>query len=147
MRRRSLTAAFLLALSACAHPRLTSDQPVPAVATAQVDSATTFVREELYFGVKRRGGGEVSPADWSRFLEEVVTPKFPEGLTILEGQGQYRMADQTIVREPTRLIVVLYQPVVASTKAAAIAEITRSYKAWFDQESVLRVTSVVRAAF
>jgi hypothetical protein len=147
MSLRSTTAAALFALSACTHPRLTSDQPARVVASAQADSATTFVREELYFGVKRRSGGEVSAADWSRFLEEVVTPKFPEGLTILEGQGQYRLADRTIVREPTRLIVVLYQPIVASTKAAAIAEITRSYKELFDQESVLRVTSVVRAAF
>jgi hypothetical protein len=111
--------------------------------------ARTFVREELFFGVNRRGGGRVSDAEWARFLEEIVTPRFPEGLTVLQGQGQYRLADQTIVKEPTRVIVVLYDNARRTTEAkdAAIAEITRVYKARFDQESVLRVTSVVRAAF
>ena len=137
--------ALALTLTACVPPRLTSNDPVAAPAVA----AHAFVREELYFGVKRRAGGEVTEADWARFLEEVVTPQFPEGLTVLQGQGQYRLADSTIVKESTRLILVLYEstPAIATAKRAAIFEITRRYKERFDQESVLRVTSMVQAAF
>src|SRR5437016_3726037 len=60
--------------------------------TAVVKHSDTrsFHRTELYFGRSIPGGGEVSAAEWQRFLADVVTPRFPNGFTIVDAAGQYR---------------------------------------------------------
>jgi hypothetical protein len=42
---------------------------------------------ELLFGVSRKGA-PVSDEEWQSFVDQEVTPAFPDGLTILEGYGQ-----------------------------------------------------------
>ena len=83
--------------------------------------------------------GAVGPAAaWRRFLAEVVTPRFPEGLTVLEGSGQWR-GPRGLVREPTRILLVFYAP--DATSDARIETIRRLYKRRFAQRSVLRADS------
>ena len=52
---------------------------------------TGLVRDVLYFGRNRPAGGEVADADWEAFLGAVVTPRFPDGLTIVEAHGQKKV--------------------------------------------------------
>ena len=99
---------------------------------------------ELYFGRNIPGGGEVSDADWRRFLDDVVTPRFPEGFTVLDGEGQYRMADGIIIRERSKVLVVIAKGGDAGLRSAeAVAE----YKRRFRQESVLRRDGVSCVSF
>jgi hypothetical protein len=46
----------------------------------------------LFFGLSRQdangtGGQEISDADFYRFVSDVVTPLFPDGLTVLDAHG------------------------------------------------------------
>ena len=102
---------------------------------------------ELVFGRNIRASLGVTEAEWRAFLDAEVTPRFPDGLTVLAGRGQYRMADGSIVEEGTRLIVLLYPsaPPARAAHEASIAAITREYKRRFDQEAVLRVSAAVQA--
>ena len=90
MTRRILGRA-VLALSAvglaCARAP-TAASLAPASACAAGD--TSMVREVLYFGRNRPDGGTVSDADWRAFLDEVVTPGFPAGLTVVDVTGQWK---------------------------------------------------------
>src|SRR5438067_2229644 len=45
---------------------------------------------ELMFG--RKGGDRigVSEVEWARFLDREITARFPDGLTVLTGAGQWR---------------------------------------------------------
>ena len=80
--------------------------------------------------------------EWATFLAEVVTPRFPDGLTVLDAYGQYR--DDTLVRaERTRVLVLVHAGSVASD--AALHAIIEEYKHRFAQRSVLRVDARVRA--
>jgi hypothetical protein len=149
-RRGIVLACAPLLLASCATSRTHEIVGSPTAAdSASSRSTARFVREELYFGVKRQSAEVVSDAEWTRFLREVVTPRFPDGLTVLRGYGQYRLADGTIEEEGTHVIVLLYEnaAATASVREARIAEIIRYYKDRYDQESVLRVTSFVQAAF
>jgi ribosomal protein S18 acetylase RimI-like enzyme len=137
--------ALALPLSGCAFPM--RGRPAAAAATDAPPRTEEFVREELYFGSNRRDRPAVSDSEWAAFVHDVVTPHFPQGLTVLAGRGQYRMADGTIVEEGTRVIVLLYPREGAAERSAAVAEIARIYKHRFEQESVLRLTSAVRASF
>src|SRR5262245_39608610 len=63
-----------------------------------ITAGDKFYRTELYFGMNKPGGGEVTDEEWSNFLSEEVTPKFPDGFTVVEGYGQWRDKEGKIVR-------------------------------------------------
>lgn len=101
--------------------------------------AETFWRTELYFGRDKNDGTLVSDEEWNKFLDEIVTPKFPAGLTVLEGNGQYRLQNGTIVKERSKVLVLLYSPKTRLTNSRKINEIRNQYKKRFQQESVMRI--------
>jgi hypothetical protein len=101
-------------------------------------AGTPMVATELFFGTRIGTEGLVKPEEWKEFLDQVVTPRFPDGLTVIEGTGQYRMHDTgTIVTEPSHVLVIVHD---GSPKAsAAIEEIAFEWKRRFRQEAVLRI--------
>lgn len=124
----------VLALAACA-PRAPSCAP-PAVA------ATGF---EVYFG-RDKPGGEVTEAEWQGFLGEILSPRFPDGLTVVDAEGRWRDSRSgKILAERTKLVLLVApdgdaaRPVIE----AAVAD----YRRRFDQHSVLRVERPVCAVF
>ena len=97
---------------------------------------------ELYFEQRRARRLGVTEAEFRHFLDAEITPRFPDGLTVLDGRGQYRgSADATVVREPSKIVVVAIPAGAADD--ARLSEIAAAYKARFRQQSVL---TVVRAA-
>jgi hypothetical protein len=67
-----------------------------------------MLRTELYFGIARRGGGTVGDDEWRAFLRDEITPRFPDGLTVLDARGQWRGHDGELIR--SRVVMVLYEP-------------------------------------
>ncbi|MFX5510465.1 DUF3574 domain-containing protein, partial [Acinetobacter baumannii] len=64
---------------------------------------------ELFFGRDIAGQGRVSQAQWSAFLRETVTPRFPDGLTVLPASGQWRDRDTgRVSREPSFLVRLVF---------------------------------------
>ena len=49
----------------------------------------TRISDTLYFGFDRPGGSLVTESEWSAFLSEIVTPRFPDGLTVWQASGQW----------------------------------------------------------
>ena len=123
-----------LALGACAQAG------APPVCTAPLKAAVAI---DLYFGRDKPGGGEVSDAEWGAFVTEVVTSRFPDGLSVFDSSGQYREPSGRIVRERSkRLVVVVFdQP----AHKAKVIEIVEAYKQRFGQYSVFRVEQPVCA--
>ena len=105
-----------------------------------------WVRTELYFGMTCPDGSRVSDDDWRVFLDAEVTPRFPEGLTVVRGAGRYRGADQRTHEEPTGIVVLLRPRDPARDDDRRIGEITAAYIRRFRQESVLRCDSPAEAA-
>ena len=106
---------------------------------AQTISTPSFWRTELYFGRDKNDGTQVSDEEWSKFLDEFVTPKFPDGLTVLDGSGQYRLENGTIVKEKSKVLILLYAPKTRLVNSRKIDQIRNAYKKMFKQESVLRI--------
>ena len=98
-----------------------------------------MVRETLYFGRNRPGGGTVSDAEWAAFLAEVVTPRFPAGLTVLEAIGQWKGATGAVEQERSEVVTLFHQGDGAARRA--VHEITAEYRRRFQQEAVLRERS------
>jgi hypothetical protein len=107
--------------------------------------ATALARLELLFGLGRAEGGEVSEAEWRAFLDAEVTPRFPDGLMVLTGYGQWRSSETGSAGETSRVIEIWYRP--AADSDAKIETIRAAYKARFGQQSVMRVDGVSCVSF
>ncbi len=143
--RGTASGALLMALAACAAPPHKGARMTDAQSGAALKGdAMTATR--LYFGTSMPGGGTVSDAAWQRFLANEITPRFPEGLTVLEARGQWRDTKTgRIARERSRVLLLLHR---GTAKAkAAIAAIVARYKERFRQQSVLRIDAPVRVQF
>jgi Protein of unknown function (DUF3574) len=101
--------------------------------------AQTFWRTELYFGRDKNDGTEVSDEEWAKFLDVIVTPRFPVGFTVLDGKGQYRLQNGTIVKENSKVLILLYTPKTRTVSNRKIEQIRNEYKKLFRQESVMRI--------
>lgn len=102
------------------------------------EHCSDYIRTELYFGTDRRGGPPVGESEFTAFLDTEVTPRFPDGLTVLAADGQYRMADGQIVRERSEIVILFYPTDAADRAGKDIDAIRGAYTDRFDQESVLR---------
>jgi len=107
--------------------------------------APSLVRSELYFGLSRQGAADVSPAEWQAFVDEVITPRFPNGLTVLEGNGQWLMRDGSLAKEKSR-IVILVHPGTTDQKHK-LDEIREAYKKKFSQEAVMELDESIDVQF
>jgi hypothetical protein len=103
-------------------------------------------RIELMFGRNVRGHARVGDVAWARFLAREITPRFPDGLTVIDAAGQWRNpATGRLAREPSRLVIIVTAgDASADDKTAAIIA---AYKQHFRQKSVGVVTSAACAAF
>jgi hypothetical protein len=103
------------------------------------------LQDTLYFGTARQGAGPVTDAEWQTFVDEVVTPRFPEGLTMLNATGQWRDSRHSVLREATRILIIIHP--AAPDCTPSIDAIIAEYKIRFGQESVLLVREPVAVRF
>jgi len=116
--RRALVLAFLLLTAGCASQHVVIDR--------------------LFFGTNIPSGGKVSDDDWKTFVREVVTPRFKDGLTIFEANGQWLDPRGDLVREHVMVVEVAHAP--SGAIDADMRAIAAEYKKRFKQDAVLRVT-------
>lgn len=105
----------------------------------------TFLKNELYFGLTKPGGETISESEWQEFVKEVITPRFREGLTVLDGSGQFLNLNGILIRENSKIVILIHEN--SQEKNRAIQEIIENYKSRFQQQSVLRTTSEVKVSF
>ncbi len=133
--RGLLAAAALVTLAACTPP-----QKAAAVCPAPLRPATEV---DLYFGGEAGNGRAVSDAAWAAFMAEEVTPRFPDGLSVIDVAGQYREPSGRLVHEKTKLIVVVLFD--APAHLARVQAVVDAYARRHNQNSVFRVEHSVCA--
>lgn len=118
---------------------------VPLAAQACEAGAQSFVRSTLFFGMSKPKGGLISERQWRAFLRDEITPRFRDGLTVLDGRGQWLGAGDRLYREPAKVVTLLHAD--AAPPRQAIRELIAAYNREFDQEAVLWETTPVCATF
>ncbi len=110
-----------------------------AAAPAILDAATSVgtVSDRLFFGRAIPSGGEVSDDQWSTFVADTITPRFPDGFTIWRATGHWGGDDGKFVQEATMVLEVFHTGDAAAERA--IDEIADAYRRRFGQDAVLRV--------
>ncbi|HXC91463.1 MAG TPA: DUF3574 domain-containing protein [Stellaceae bacterium] len=145
---RGAVALSLAVLSGCATP--------PAPATPAASQATPYacflpgeqrtLVAELFFGRRIRGHGQLSDAEWAEFAAQIVTPNFPDGFTVFDGDGQWRNPRTGhIARDPTKILLVAAKR--TPDLARRLSAVIDAYKTRFHQQSVGVITRDSCAAF
>lgn len=135
IRQHSLAAAALALVAACTPP---PERP----SSLQISTCTAQTQSRLYFGLDTPDG-PVPDAAWEEFVDGVVTPRFAQGMTLLEARGQWRDAQGVTAKEKSRVIELVHADTAADRQA--LSEIVSAYKARFRQEAVLMTQASVRA--
>ncbi|WP_437717014.1 DUF3574 domain-containing protein [Sorangium sp. So ce448] len=156
MRSRTLPRALLavllvtplatpLATTACHGARKDAAHPSPGRAGAACGRGDPMTRTELFFGLDRFELPPVTQAEWQQFVDTAITPRFKDGLTQFDVDGQYLATTGKLIREDSRLIMLLHDG--GQVASDAIDAIRKEYKVRFNQESVLRIDEPVCVGF
>ena len=95
-----------------------------------------MVSAEILFGRDIGDRVGVSEAEFAAFIAAEGTPRFPDGLTVIDTHGQWRDERRgVIIREPGKLVKIVFAD--DALKRQGIAEVAAAYRRKFRQQSVL----------
>jgi hypothetical protein len=98
-------------------------------------SQTPMLIVTLYFGESITGRAPLTAVEWARFAAHSITPAFPDGFTVADGEGQWRdPASGQIIQENTKILTIA-APQTPSL-AAKLTAVMNSYDKQFNQTSV-----------
>ncbi|MFJ4744111.1 DUF3574 domain-containing protein [Streptomyces sp. NPDC088775] len=147
------TTAALAALAAgtpVAYATLGDEAPAASRSTARAAASRgkDYIETRLLFGTERPDGGPaVTDRQFLAFVDEEVTPRFPNGLTIQDGRGQWRDSHGVIERERSYELTLLYPASEARVRDAQVERIRDAYEKAYAQDSVARIEERTTADF
>lgn len=98
---------------------------------------------QLFLG-GQAGSAAVPEGEIRAFVDREVTPRFPAGVTVLDGGGQWRGAENQLIRQAQKVVLIVL-PARGDTQSRLQA-VRAAYKAKFRQESVVVTQAACVAA-
>ena len=101
---------------------------------------------ELFFSRGVEDRQSLVDTEWAEFAAQTITPNFPDGFTVFDGEGQWRNPQtEHIVRDRTKILLVATKP--EPDLGQRLSAVIDDYKARFHQQSVGIITHDSCAAF
>lgn len=118
---RAATLLLAMALAGCASAPRTQACPggQPPVRTAQL-----FL-----------GAGKAEPPadrDLRRFVDQEVTPRFPDGVTVVDGGGQWTGSENRLIRKAAKVVLVVLP--ASGDGQGKVQAIRTAYRSKFKQD-------------
>ena len=127
LRRVFLASLFSLALC------------LPATAQEVFD----WLETRIYFGMTTKDGTQLTALQWQAFLDDEVTPRFPDGLTVLEAYGQSSTPLSDGAGGLTTKVLIIVHPATPED-AAKFEAIKAVFEARFGPARIFHTESPVR---
>lgn len=125
----ALAIAALAALAGCQTARpLASSCPV-----GQISQQTA----QLYFGGMYGPASKVSEVQFRKYVDEELTPRFPDGLTVLDGGHQWRGEENKAIREAAKVVLIVLPKTHAAQSRIDAAR--SAYWSRFHQDAMVEV--------
>lgn len=141
MRAFLVSAALAMMVCGCA---VAPKPPAPAPAQP-CPSGGQRQTAELVFGRVSSEGPGVSEADFAHFLDQEVSPRFPDGLTIVDAQGRWTPPAGSAIHEPSKMVMIVLRGL--PDDLAQLDAIREAYKRRYHQQSVLLMTRSACVSF
>lgn len=127
-----------LSLAACTTTR-------PPAIPACPDGQQRLRTAQLFFGRNIGGKPGVSETAFAKFVDEELTPRFPDGLTVMDGGGQWRGPENKLIRESAKVVLIVLPQ--RGDPLHSIEAVRGAYKTRFKQESVVLITQPACVSF
>jgi Protein of unknown function (DUF3574) len=101
---------------------------------------------ELLFGRDIGHKLGVSDSAWTSFVAREMTPRFPDGLTVTDAEGQWRdRGDGTVVQEPSKRVEIVLPG--KDDDDARLDAVVTAYKREFHQQLVVVIVRPACVSF
>jgi hypothetical protein len=114
---------FLLGLAGCA------SQPKLACPAGQAELRTA----QLFLGAK--APAKLNDRDLSRFVDQEVTPRFPDGVTVVDGGGQWKGDANRMIRDAAKVVLIVLP--AKGDPHGQVEAVRAAYHQRFKQDSVV----------
>lgn len=121
--KRAGVAILVLGLAGCA------TQPPPACPPGQ----TQVRMAQVFLGA--RPPAKLDAAAVARFVDQEVTPRFPNGVSVVNGGDQWKGAENQIMREASKVLLIVLPADGGGHKR--LEAIRAAYRLQFGQESAV----------
>lgn len=115
------------------------------LAGCAITKSAPWHQSTLYFGLSQQDGSIISQQQWQHFVDAEISPRFPDGFTVLNGDGQWKDNQGKIAKEPSRVVIILHPALKEYT--VKISELRQFYKQRYHQQSVLLTTQAASVEF
>ncbi|MDU7190162.1 MAG: DUF3574 domain-containing protein, partial [Enterobacter sp.] len=95
-----MVAAFVM-LAGC-------NAPAQHAAVETCKAENQMQQTTLYFGLNRPAGAQITGNEWQQFVDQDVTPRFRDGLTVFDARGQWLGNDGKVAREPSKALMLIH---------------------------------------
>jgi len=136
--KTGLMAGAILLLAGC-------NAPFHSTADNTCKADNQMQQTTLYFGLNRPAGEAITGQEWQQFVDQDVTPRFRDGLTVFDARGQWLGNDGKVARESSKALMLIHGKDAQSE--SNIETLRGIYKQRFAQESVMRVDQPVCVQF
>ena len=135
-------------LSGCAASTAEPSPPSspPAPYSCLLPAEERMLVAELFFGRGIKGRQPLTDAEWAEFAAQTITPNFPDGFTVFDGEGQWRNPQTGRIAGNRTKILLVAAPRTPDL-AQRLAAVIDAYKARFHHQSVGIITRDSCAAF
>jgi len=88
---------------------------------------------QLFLGAKTPAApGE---RDLRRFVDQEVTPRFPDGVTVVDGGGQWKGSENKMIREASKVVLVVLP--AGGDSHGKVEAVRTAYRSKFKQDPVV----------
>lgn len=134
---RGTVCALVLALPAAA----CAVTPQSACPAGQEELRTA----QLFLGRSHGEAARIDEGALKAFIDTEITPRFPDGLTVLDGGGQWRGSENQLIREAAKVVLIVLPQ--RGEGQGRIEAVRAAYRAKFRQETALLITQAACVSF
>lgn len=95
---------------------------------------------QLFFGRNIDQPPVVSEVQFREFVAQEITPRFPTGLTVLDGGGQWAGPENRLIRDSAKVVVLVLPEKDGDAEQRSLGEVRQAYQQRFKQDAVSMVT-------
>ncbi len=104
------------------------------------------VTAQLFYGRAHKDGSQINAAEWADYVAKDVTPRFPDGLTVIDASGQWKHPKTgRVMREKSTIIEIVTSG--SPETWSRMQELRDIYKKRFQQEMVGLVVNLSCASW
>ena len=100
---------------------------------------------KLFLGQSAQGQPRVNEAEFRKFVDVELTPRFPNGLTVVDGGARWPAGEDPLIRQAQKVVLIVLPGQGQASRR--IDAVRTAYRARFHQDSVLKIDQPACVSF